>query len=322
MNGQPWAFHLHPVALGLTLAGMAGAWLLLRRGGPTARRQRTAMTAALLLVLIAFQWPLADLAIRWSLAALVVQRLVLLLGVPVLLLVGTPEGVLRAATRPAAVDAVLRRCARPVVAIGVVTVVAVATLTTGAVDAQAHNALARAGIDLLLLLAGVVLWLPVAGRVPATERPSPLGRAGYLVAQSIVPSFLAVVWIFARHPLYPVYAHAPAGLGLAPVTDQQVAGFVAKLGTIVVLWTVAFVIVTRDERRPADASGSEPLTWADVERQLERAERADRRARRWGLYLPPVAGGNGGAGPEREREAGDPGGMPGDDRRPDGPTRP
>lgn len=320
MNGQPWSFHLHPVALGLTLLGMAGAWLVVRRGGPTTRPQRLAVAAALLLVLIAFQWPLADLAARWSLAALVVQRLVLLLGVPVLLLVGTPERFLRAVTRPAAIDGVLRRCVRPVVAISIVTVVAVATLTTGAVDAQAHNPLARAAIDLLLLLAGLVLWLPVTGRVPATERPSPLGRAAYLIVQSIVPSFLAVVWIFARHPLYPVYAHAPAGLGLAPVTDQQIAGFVAKLGTIVVLWTVAFVIVTRDEHRPADAPEAEPLTWADVERQLERAERAERRARRWGLYLPTPARGGAGAGPGWEAGATGPDGVPGDGRRPDDPT--
>lgn len=294
MSGHPWAFHLHWLALASTLAAGLGAVAAHRWGGPSTRRQRLAVATAIVLLLVAFQWPLADLAARWSLAALVLQRLALMIAVPGLLLVGLPAPLLRAATRPAAVDGLLRRAARPPVAVAVVTAVAVATLSTVAVDAQANDPAVQVAVDLLLVVTGVVLWLPVIGRVPAIRRPSALGRAAYLVVQSIVPSFLAVVWIFARHPLYPVYAHAPTGLGIAPVTDQQVAGFVAKLGTIVALWSVAAVIVLRDERRPADTGDSEPLTWDDVERQLERAERAERRARRWGLYLPPAADRSGG----------------------------
>ncbi|MHB1776585.1 MAG: cytochrome c oxidase assembly protein [Acidimicrobiales bacterium] len=297
MSGHPWAFHLHWAALVSTLAAGLAAGAAHRWGGPSTRRQRLAVATAVVLVVVAFQWPLADLAARWSLAALVVQRLVLMVAVPGLLLVGLPAPLLRAVTRPAAVDGVVRRASRPPVAVAVVTVVAVATLTTAAVDAQAADPVVDAAVDLLLVATGAVLWLPVIGRVPGIGRPSALGRAAYLIVQSIVPSFLAVVWIFARHPLYPVYAHAPAGLGIAPVTDQQVAGFVAKLGTIVALWSVAAVIVLRDERRPAGGAGTEPLTWDDVERQLERAERAERRARRWGLYPPPAADRPGGGDP-------------------------
>ncbi len=67
----------------------------------------------------------------------------------------------------------------------------------------------------------------------------------YLIVQSIVPSFLSVVWIFARRPLYPSYDHHATVLGMSPVLDQQLAGFLAKLCTIAVLWTVAFFVMTR-----------------------------------------------------------------------------
>ena len=140
-----------------------------------------------------------------------------------------------------------------------------------------------------MLAAGFVLWLPVLGRLPGVARPSALGRAGYLIVQSIVPSFLAVVWIFARHPLYTAYADHGRVLGLAPLTDQQVAGFVAKLGTIAVLWTVAFVTVTRATHPDGD---DEPLTWADVERQFERVARRERRLGH-GPVEPPAAAPNG-----------------------------
>ena len=65
--------------------------------------------------------------------------------------------------------------------------------------------------------------------------------------------------------------------GLSPLADQEVAGFLAKLGTIAVLWTVAFVAVNRAERTEPSDDDPEPLTWVDVERHLLRAERRERR---------------------------------------------
>jgi cytochrome c oxidase assembly factor CtaG len=115
----------------------------------------------------------------------------------------------------------------------------------------------------------------VLSELPGARHLSSLGRGAYLIVQSIVPSFLSIVWIFARHSLYPPYAHTGTVAGLSPLLDQQLAGFVAKLGTIAVLWTVAFVIMTR---APDDVAGQdEPLMWSDVEREIERADRRDRR---------------------------------------------
>jgi hypothetical protein len=79
-------------------------------------------------------------------------------------------------------------------------------------------------------------------------------------------------------------------LGMSPVLDQQLAGFLAKLSTIAVLWTVAFTLMTRspatvnvhDDDADADdvAHDPEPLLWSDVQREIERADRRDQRSRR------------------------------------------
>jgi cytochrome c oxidase assembly factor CtaG len=118
---------------------------------------------------------------------------------------------------------------------------------------------------------------------------SALGRGAYLIVQSIVPSFLSIVWIFARHPLYAPFAHPGKVVDLSPLLDQELSGFVAKLGTIFVLWTVAFVVMTRGETAAAAGRDAEPLMWSDVEREIERADRDDRRERRhgWRDFLPP-----------------------------------
>jgi cytochrome c oxidase assembly factor CtaG len=280
---SPWAFHLH-LAVWVLLALLVAAYLFgTRRTGGTKARHVLAALGALVAAAGALTWPVADLAAHTSLTALVVQRLILLLALPPLVLGALPPALLARLTRPAAVDWVLRRCARPVVAVAVVTLTAAATLLTVAVEAEGSSAWARGGLDLALLAAGFVLWTPVTSRLPGIERPGALGRAGYLVIQSVVPSFLAIVWIFARHPLYPHFARGPGVFGISALLDQQLAGFVAKFGTIAVLWTVAFVGLNRAHQAVATGSDPEPLLWSDVERHLERAERHQRR-RAW---LPP-----------------------------------
>jgi cytochrome c oxidase assembly factor CtaG len=301
MTSSPWAFQAHPEAWATVGVLAAGYAVGVRRHGPATRRQALFTAAGLLSLLLALGWPLADLAAHSSLSALVVQRLLFLLAAPPLLIMGLPQGLTARLTRPAPVDWVLRRCARPAVAVAVVTTVAVATLTTAAVEAQGSSPWARAGLDVALVVAGFVLWTPILNELPGTDRPSAIGRAGYLVVQSIVPSFLAIVWIFARHPLYPHFAKAPDLFGVSPVTDQQIAGFVAKFTTIAVLWTVAFVSLGRAQQAVTSGRDPDPLLWSDVERHLERVERRERR-RAW---LPPSS---------RDMPPGDDATAPGPDR--------
>ena len=90
------------------------------RGDPAARSRSFA--GAMVVLLVALTWPVADLAAHWSLTALVLQRLLLTLAVPPLLLLGLPAAAGRGCTRPAPVDAVARAVSRPPVAVAVVTV--------------------------------------------------------------------------------------------------------------------------------------------------------------------------------------------------------
>ena len=237
------------------------------------------------MLVAAVTWPLGDLAAHWLLMALVLQRLLLTLAVPPLLVLGTPATGARPTDPPAAVDAVLRVAVRPLPAVAIVTVVAVGTLTTGAVSLAPRSDVARVLIELMVLASGFVLWAPVLTELPGAPRLSALGRGGYLIVQSIVPSFLSIVWIFARHSLYPTFTHHGTVVGLSPLLDQQLAGFLAKLSTIAVLWTVAFVIMTRAQAAETTGEDTEPLMWSDVEREIERA---DRRQRRQGWPGPPA----------------------------------
>jgi cytochrome c oxidase assembly factor CtaG len=284
-----WHFHLFwSIAIPLLLM----AYLVAIRT-PSQRataRQVLCFVCGLIVVGVAVLWPLGDLAAHWSLLALVLQRLLLMLAVPPLLVVGTPRPILIRLTRPAPIDAALRIAVRPIAAVAIVTVIAVGTLTTAVVSQTASSEVARIIVQCLVLGAGFVLWAPVMSELPGSKKITSLGRGGYLIVQSIVPSFLSIVWIFANRPLYAVYNHHGTVLGLAPKLDQQLSGFLAKLSTIAVLWTVAFIIMTRGQVFDGHEDDVEPLLWTDVEREIERAERAERRERERREYRPGGTG--------------------------------
>jgi cytochrome c oxidase assembly factor CtaG len=292
---HPFDWHLNIFwAVAIPVLLVAYLWTTRAQGCRPSRRQRVYFLIGIVALVVAFMWPLDPLAAHWSLVALVVQRLILMLAVPPLLVAGTPRPILVRLTRPAAVDAVLRVVVKPVPAIVIVTVVAVGTLTTGLVSLAAHSEVARVVIQVVVLASGFVLWSPVLTELPGSQPLSRVGRGAYLIVQSIVPSFLSVVWIFARRPLYPVYDHRAPVLGMSAVLDQQLAGFLAKLCTIAVLWTVAFSLMTRSAASAGSDEDAEPLLWSDVERELQRADRRASRERRpsgppEGLPPPPAA---------------------------------
>ncbi|HUY43571.1 MAG TPA: cytochrome c oxidase assembly protein [Acidimicrobiales bacterium] len=264
-------FHWHVLAL-LALAG--GVVSVARVS--TTRRQRLQGSVAVFAFAIAALWPVGDLAASVSLSVATLQRLVLMLLVAPFILLAAPTTTWVAVTRPAWIDFVARRLVRPAPAMVVVTVVGTVTLSVPIVNWGAGSLWARDFIVLVVVLNGVVMWLPALGLVPGARRLSDLGRAAYVFVSALVVTSLSLVWIFARHPLYSSLHYQHHFVHLSALADQQVAGFVAKLGAYLPMWIVAFVIFSRADQR-GDALEESPLHWADVERELLRAER--RRAR-------------------------------------------
>lgn len=298
----PWFWVPHPVLWAALVAFGAGTALLHRRlfGAathpvPWPRVRIGRFVSSLVVAVVAMGWPLGDLAAHWSLSALVLQRSILVLAVASLLLSGLPDDVLAWATRPAPIDAVLLRVLWPPAAVVTVTVLLVGSMVPPLVAAQSNAPVARALLATVVTVAGIVLWLPILGRVPGIPRPRPMIRAVYLVAQAIVPVFLSFVFILATRPLYGTLDHPGHGVGLSPLNDQQVAGFVSKLSFLLTLLTVAGVILSQAPDSDEDLGPEDPLVWADIERHFERADRRGHAGASVGADSPPD---HHGAGPE------------------------
>lgn len=243
----------------------------------TTKRERRLALYALLALLVVTVWPVGDIAASVSLTVATIQRLVIMLLVAPLLLMATPTTVLARLTRPRPIDAVTRLLAHPGFAVVIVTVLGTVTLVAPVVDWGARSSVGRDLVLLAVLFVGFVLWLPALGVLPGAKRLSPAARAGYIFASALVVTSLSFVWIFSQHPLYPALHHQYALLHITPLFDQQLAGFVAKLGCYIPMWAVAFTIFFHAEERGTPIEET-PLHWADVERQLLRVDRQRERA--------------------------------------------
>jgi cytochrome c oxidase assembly factor CtaG len=185
--------------------------------------------------------------------------------------------VLARVTTPRPVDTVTRLLAHPGFAVVVVTALGTLTLTPAVVDWGAHSSFGRDLVLLAVLFVGLVLWIPALGVMPGAKRMSPAARAGYVFASALVVTSLSFVWIFSQHSLYPALHNQHAILHMTPLFDQQLAGFVAKLGCYMPMWAVAFTIFWHAEDRGTPIEET-PLHWADVERHLLRVDRQRERA--------------------------------------------
>ena len=153
----------------------------------------------------------------------------------------------------------------------------VASFVAPAINGEARSGAIAAGINLGLLAVATLMWIPALRTIPGERYLSTGGRAGYLMVQAILPTFPALVFIFAQHPLYSAYAQAPTTLGLSPLLDQQVAGALAKVAGLGILLGAAGFFLLRWHHAEEDGSDPDPLLWDDVERELRRLERRSRK---------------------------------------------
>jgi cytochrome c oxidase assembly factor CtaG len=265
----------HPVLVGvLALVALAYVWATSRLGLGATVPERWRLVGGLAVVYVACSWPLGDLAAHVSVTAIVLQRLILMLAAAPLLITATPVQLLAQMTRPRRIDGLSRALGHPAVAIVVVTVVGTATLLPPVVTWASSSSETGAVVVATTLLVGFVLWWPILGRAPGTRRLSYVAKGAYMMAASLVVTSLSFVWIFSRHTLYPSLSHQHTILAMSPIVDQQLAGYVSKLGAYLPMWVIAFVLFVRVGDGGDDDGAT--LRWVDVQRELERVDRHGR----------------------------------------------
>jgi putative membrane protein len=238
--------------LALTGAAYGRGWWDLHTRSPSRfpAWRLTAFLAGLGSIALAVASPL-DAAADRTLAAHMVQHLVLLVVAPLLLLAGAPlvpiarglpRWLARGVVRPVLRSPLPRVLTRPLVGWLTVTLAVWAWHVPAAFELALHSDLWHAAEHACFLFGGVLFWWPVVLPWPSQPCMPHWALLPYLLLADLQNTALAAILAFATHPLYPTYALL---LGPRALDDQVLAGVLMWVPMSLVYLVPAAVVTAR-----------------------------------------------------------------------------
>jgi putative membrane protein len=271
-----WRWQPHPEVWVLVGGVAALAYYALRvvgpkvvaDGKPVATRQQLAwLGLGIVLLWLASDWPLHDVAEEYLFSAHMIQHMLLTYFVPPVLLLATPEWLARLVLGRGRVKRVFYFLARPVPAAVLFNAFLLFTHVPGVVDLSVQNPVVHYLVHTGLVASAFLLWMPVCGPLPELRISYP-AQMLYLFVTSIIPTVPAGWLTFADGVVYSAY-DVPARLwGISVTSDQQAAGAIMKLAGGSFLWLVItlrffqWAAKFSDSDKAADQAGpAHDLSW-------------------------------------------------------------
>jgi putative membrane protein len=183
-------------------------------------------------------WPIHQIGEDYLYSAHMLQHLMLSYFLPPLVLLATPEWLLRVLVGEGATYRVVRFFSRPVVAAVLFNGMVMITHIPGVVNGSTVNGPFHFLLHFMVVMTAVLAWMPVVGPLPELQMRHG-GKMIYLFLFSVVPTVPAAWLAMAERPVYYHYGDQPVRVwNIDPINDQQVAGLIMKVGGGIFLWVV------------------------------------------------------------------------------------
>lgn len=238
------------------------------KGQPVATgQQKVWLGLGIMLLWLASDWPLHDIAEEYLFSAHMIQHMLLTYFVPPVLLLATPEWLARLVLGRGRAKRVFYFLARPVPAALIFNGFLLLTHAPGVVNLSVQNPVVHYLVHTGLVSSAFLLWMPVCGPLPELRISYP-AQMLYLFVTSIIPTVPAGWLTFADGVVYSAY-DVPARLwGISVTSDQQAAGAIMKLVGGSFLWVIItlrffqWAAKFSDTDKAADQAGpAHELSW-------------------------------------------------------------
>ena len=217
---------------------------VVRDARPLDTRKLVQFLSGMVVLWLASDWPLGTLGAGYLASAHMTQFLLYTLVAAPLILLGMPRWLFERILDKLGLRSLVMRLGRSVVVAGAVyNLVLIATHAPGTVEALRTNQFGSFAMDVLWVLAGLILWLPVLSPLLEGRARSSWAKMGYLfLTTSVVAVIPASFLTFTQTPIYGIYELAPRVTGLTAIEDQQLAGIIMKIATIPIVWSTIAVL--------------------------------------------------------------------------------
>ena len=215
----------------------------------------------LILIFVALVSPIDSLSNIALFSAHMVQHILLMLLASACLLLGTPGYWIRALYDLPVFKRLLPIVTQPLIILITFNVVMWIWHVPALYEGALRNPNVHIVEHLMFLAFGVLMWLPVIHDVPPGHVLSYPARMAYLFACMVSSSILGAIFTFAPKIVFPFYGNAPLAFGLAPITDQQLAGLIMWVpgsGVFFVAILAVFAAWLNSEDRKAKAQYPPP----------------------------------------------------------------
>jgi len=251
---KPWTWSWIPypgiwIATLLPIAGYLAA--VRRHPGPVDRRRLALFLGGMAAFWVASDWPLGALGAGYLASAHMLQFLLYTLVAAPLILLGIPEWLASRVTTRLRIEKAVSWLGRaPVTCAVTYNVILLATHAPATVEVLRRSQIGSFAMDVLWLVAGMILWLPVRSPLAEGRVRSVWVKMLYLfLATGVIAIIPASMLTFTTNPVYAIYELAPRVGALSAREDQQIAGILMKLATIPVVWTTIGIMWFRFARQ-------------------------------------------------------------------------
>lgn len=260
-------WHAHPDVL-IGLAILEGAYLL--GVGPIRQRYNLAdsvdpqqvatFTIGVLVIFFSLLSPLHILSDQYLFSAHMLQHVLLTLVAPPLLIIGTPDWLIRRMLRPDWAFITARITLHPVVAVVLFNVVFSVWHLPALYELSVTSRSVHIGEHLLFIATAMIMWWPLMSTMPELPRLSYPLQMVYLFVMSLAQIIVFGAITFAPEPLYEWYVNAPRIWSQSALADQQIGAVIMKVGGGLLFITLMIIAFFR---------------WYGAEQRKEKAEAAE-----------------------------------------------
>jgi putative membrane protein len=206
------------------------------------------------------------------------QHVFLTLIAPPLLILGTPDWLLRPLICRPGTYRIAKVVTHPIVAFASFNLVFSIWHLPVLYNTSITNHGVHIAEHLMFIVAAVLMWWPLTSKMPELRRLSYPAQMVYLFLLSIAQIMIFAPITFSEKPIYHWYVNAPRIWEITPLVDQQMGGIVMKVGggaIFITLTLVAFFRWFEHENKKQDnrhvetaTSGFSPNTRPEPEETL------------------------------------------------------
>lgn len=168
-------------------------------------KQMTYFLGALLLLYVVKGSPL-DLLGHLNFSLHMVQMSLLYLAVPPLLILGTPQWLIRAIATSKGIGPLYRLFSRPILALFLFNGTFSMYHFPAVFDIVKTDVLLHGSMTAIIFIFALFMWIPLIAPLPEYDRIGDLQKMGYLFANGVLLTPACALIIFASDPLYATYS--------------------------------------------------------------------------------------------------------------------